>query len=129
MNPSKIRSAKIRSLVRTLYDAQGGVCPRCARHMNPPHLFSHRAADAGLSATIDHVTPKARGGVDCISNMVAMCSACNNSKGNTAPTGCDHIWLAGTAARVGMDPFQSPISEYHPPELRMATLGDFWPMG
>lgn len=35
--------------------------------------------------TIDHVTPKSRGGADTWENLVTACVRCNNKKGNRTP--------------------------------------------
>lgn len=39
----------------------------------------------GAATTIDHVTPRSRGGVDTWENLVACCLRCNNLKGNRTP--------------------------------------------
>jgi 5-methylcytosine-specific restriction endonuclease McrA len=38
-----------------------------------------------LPLTIDHVIPKARGGIDSWENLVAACTVCNNKKGDRTP--------------------------------------------
>lgn len=44
---------------------------------------SHKCAYCGGSAnTIDHVTPKSKGGKDTWENLVACCLRCNNAKGD-----------------------------------------------
>jgi 5-methylcytosine-specific restriction endonuclease McrA len=46
----------------------------------------HRCAYCGNSATtIDHVTPRSRGGLDHWENLVACCLKCNNKKGDRTP--------------------------------------------
>ncbi len=48
----------------------------------------HKCAYCGrgdLTLTIDHVTPKARGGSDTWENLVAACVKCNNKKGDRTP--------------------------------------------
>lgn len=35
--------------------------------------------------TIDHITPRSRGGIDTWENLVACCSSCNVKKGNRTP--------------------------------------------
>ncbi len=39
-----------------------------------------------MPLTIDHVIPKARGGVDSWENLVAACIYCNNKKGDKTPS-------------------------------------------
>ena len=47
---------------------------------------SNRCGYCGNSAsTIDHVTPRSRGGADTWENLVACCLSCNNMKGNRTP--------------------------------------------
>jgi len=46
----------------------------------------HRCGYCGKSAnTIDHVTPKSRGGKDTWENLIACCLRCNNVKGDKTP--------------------------------------------
>ncbi|ROQ38747.1 5-methylcytosine-specific restriction endonuclease McrA [Frondihabitans sp. PhB188] len=46
---------------------------------------AHRCAYCGKAATIDHVQPRSRGGVDSWENLVACCLRCNNLKSNRTP--------------------------------------------
>lgn len=52
-----------------IWDVCMGKCVYCGRIMNPFRDFS-----------IDHKTPKARGGTDDISNLVGCCLGCNRRK-------------------------------------------------
>ncbi|MFA4923665.1 MAG: HNH endonuclease, partial [Ignavibacteriaceae bacterium] len=38
-----------------------------------------------IPLTIDHIVPKAKGGVDSWENLIAACTICNNKKGNRSP--------------------------------------------
>jgi 5-methylcytosine-specific restriction endonuclease McrA len=38
-----------------------------------------------LPLTIDHVVPKAKGGIDAWENLLTACISCNNKKGNKTP--------------------------------------------
>lgn len=38
-----------------------------------------------VTATLDHVIPKSRGGTDAPSNLALACHACNNAKGDKLP--------------------------------------------
>ena len=40
----------------------------------------------GAATTIDHVTPRSKGGADSWENLVACCLRCNNAKGNRTPS-------------------------------------------
>lgn len=47
---------------------------------------AYRCAYCGrLAATVDHVQPRSRGGIDSWENLVAACVKCNNVKGNRTP--------------------------------------------
>lgn len=35
--------------------------------------------------TVDHIIPKAKGGLDTWENLVCACTVCNNKKGDRAP--------------------------------------------
>lgn len=39
-----------------------------------------------LPLTIDHIIPKAKGGIDSWENLVSACTKCNNKKGDRTPT-------------------------------------------
>ena len=53
--------------------------PELAREQN--QLCVYCGETLGLSATVDHLFPKARGGGDSALNRAAMCAACNTLKG------------------------------------------------
>ncbi len=38
-----------------------------------------------LPLTIDHIVPKARGGIDSWENLISACTFCNNKKGDRTP--------------------------------------------
>lgn len=46
-----------------------------------------------LPLTIDHIIPKAQGGVDSWENLVSACTACNNRKGDRTPHEANMIML------------------------------------
>ncbi len=52
-----------------LYGKQNGECAGCKIH------FPYR------NMTIDHIRPRARGGVDTVDNLQLLCHACNSAKG------------------------------------------------
>ena len=51
------------------------------------------------TATIDHRTAKAKGGLDRMENYVLSCKPCNNAKGNMSPAEF-HRKLASGAIRI-----------------------------
>jgi 5-methylcytosine-specific restriction endonuclease McrA len=57
--------------------------------------------ELGGKPTIDHVVPKARGGLTVPSNLVACCMACNASKGH-------HPWREW----LRQQPFGSALGEW-----------------
>ncbi len=79
--PSVIRLTKYRRVPRQnrsvsrkgIILRDGGACQYCARVL------------ASKDLTLDHVTPRARGGHSTWENLVACCFACNNRKGNRTP--------------------------------------------
>ena len=54
-----------------LYAAQGGVCAGCGRELHIRFM------------QLDHMQPRADGGVNTIDNRVMLCSPCNSAKGAT----------------------------------------------
>ena len=64
-NPTDPQSDK-----ELLYASQQGQCLGC-KHKLPLHVL-----------TIDHITPRSRGGVDAIGNLQLLCHTCNAIKGN-----------------------------------------------
>lgn len=61
-------------VVKFLFGVQGSVCILCGKYL--------RRRDA----TIDHVYPKARGGVHHLSNFALAHRKCNEAKADTLPT-------------------------------------------
>ena len=59
-----------RDIKQQLYGAQGGHCNGCGEHFQLRNL------------TIDHITPRSRGGPDVDENLQLLCGACNSLKGN-----------------------------------------------
>ena len=55
---------------KLLYASQQGKCIGCEYEL-PLHVL-----------TIDHITPRSRGGLDSIGNLQLMCHTCNAIKGN-----------------------------------------------
>lgn len=60
---------------KVLLNKYNGICAHCGEQVNLIH-------DHPKSATIDHVVPLSRGGLDVISNMQLLCYECNQMKGN-----------------------------------------------
>lgn len=53
-----------------LYASQQGRCAGC-EYEAPLHMLS-----------IDHITPRSKGGLDAIGNLQLLCQWCNSTKGN-----------------------------------------------
>ncbi len=66
------REAAMRQLVRK----HGGLCALCTE----PVSFK---PGTERYATIDHIQPLSKGGLDVITNWQLACQACNQKKGNT----------------------------------------------
>lgn len=64
---------KRKSFRARLLIAQGGKCFYC-------HVLL-TSSEEGLSATLDHLTPLSKGGLDVLSNFVLSCKKCNGAKG------------------------------------------------
>jgi 5-methylcytosine-specific restriction endonuclease McrA len=62
-----------RATVNLLFAAQGPVCCIC------------RSAMTRAQATIDHVTPKGRGGADRLENFLLAHESCNHARGSRPP--------------------------------------------
>jgi len=46
-----------------------------------------------LRLTIDHIIPKARGGMDSWDNLISACTVCNNKKGDRTPEEANMMML------------------------------------
>lgn len=66
------------SVMRALVRKHGGRCALCGE----PVSFKQGTPSY---ATIDHVMPLSRGGLDVPANYQLACHACNQAKGNDAP--------------------------------------------
>ena len=62
--------ADLKTEKRLLYAAQQGRCIGCEYEL-PPHVL-----------TIDHITPRSKGGLDASGNLQLLCHTCNAVKGN-----------------------------------------------
>jgi 5-methylcytosine-specific restriction endonuclease McrA len=54
-------------------------CATCGRIMWHPK-WSVKSGPLGLRATVDHITPKSRGGSNLNGNLRVMCYRCNEAK-------------------------------------------------
>lgn len=73
-------------------NAQGNICPYCMRRLRR------------MDATIDHVLPKSRGGLDGPGNWLATCGPCNSEKGDDMPNGCALVWVVFVNTVMGWEP-------------------------
>lgn len=69
---------KRRWAVRTLMRKQGGLCALC-----DGEPLCLKAGDP-LEATLDHIIPRAAGGLDVITNLQLAHRSCNEKKGSTS---------------------------------------------
>ena len=94
--PKKRNRTLVGRFGRRLLAAQDYRCAGCSARFAP--------APASLAdperASIDHVTPKSRGGLSQMDNYLLKHRRCNEGKGDLPPTGCDRLWLAVVAARI-----------------------------
>ena len=58
---------------RNIYRRDDNTCQYCGCHLN------------SKNASIDHVTPRSRGGIHTWNNVVAACKPCNRKKGSRTP--------------------------------------------
>lgn len=92
----KTAEYKRRKIIR-LYEQQEGLCFYC----KSPMALEPRPADGKVAsnlATIEHLTPRSRGGTLRDSNTVAACYQCNNDRGDGRIS--QHMRAKGPQARV-----------------------------
>ena len=77
MKPVNERNPEAQSILKGLWNLQGGRCAYCGHAMRDPQSNDGRALN---DATIDHLVPVAHGGADTIENRVAACRGCNQDK-------------------------------------------------
>lgn len=76
---SRLRSDQRRRVRRSLYRRQ---VMRGATHIHC-HYCGTRLTP--MTATVDHVIPRSKGGTNELSNLVLACRKCNQAKGNKMP--------------------------------------------
>jgi len=66
---------------KAIWDKTGGHCYYCGLALTPDgqEIIS---GPYQSWMEVDHVTPRAQGGIDTVENLVPSCRACNCSKGN-----------------------------------------------
>ena len=79
-------------LLQRIAKVQGGACSLCGR----PLSFDK---DGPQQPTVEHVTPRSRGGRNHKNRLVAH-RGCNLRKGAGLPTGCELILLQAVNARL-----------------------------
>ncbi len=70
-NYKRIKSKKRKILKAILWDTKPHECSYCKL------LFQDK-----IEATVDHIVPKCRGGLDEIENLCLACKECNDKKAN-----------------------------------------------
>ena len=61
-----------------LYNIQSGACFYCEQQM------CLETTNSDMSATVDHIVPKSKGGKKDMFNAVASCRQCNQTKANVS---------------------------------------------
>lgn len=67
---------------RDVWDKTNGRCYYCGAHLLKPHPEKHSADQRKRWYTIDHATPRSRGGGSDLDNLLPSCSFCNGEKGD-----------------------------------------------
>lgn len=74
---------RLRKYVRVLYEKIGSVSyTKRNVHLRDAYLCQYCAKKCKNEATIDHIVPESRGGVDSWENTVTCCKSCNLKKGS-----------------------------------------------
>lgn len=66
---------------RKLWDEGQRHCAYCGRYLRLPNLLD-RLRHCEIDATLDHKTPRSRGGTNHRHNIVLSCRGCNRRKGD-----------------------------------------------
>lgn len=90
-----------RGRCHALWAHQGGLCFHCGRPMPDPLTQRERHRKRADAATIDHVLPRALGGMAAWLNEVAACRACNAAKADRMPTAVE-VWRLLWMKREGL---------------------------
>lgn len=67
-----------RRTLRKIYDRDGGKCTKCGAKVA---RYGHSVYPGKLSAAVDHIFPRARGGQNEETNLRLLCICCNSQKG------------------------------------------------
>lgn len=76
----KIKRQKLNIKNRPVWEKTAGRCWYCGIHLLKPNPERHSERDRERWYTIDHATPRSRGGSDTIENLVPACNRCNGDK-------------------------------------------------
>ena len=71
----RLRGSGVGKYRAFLMDRDGYFCQQCKA------LVSDDMKCRGMTAHVDHIIPKARGGVDDVANLQVLCYQCNIAKG------------------------------------------------
>ncbi|MCR6632120.1 MAG: HNH endonuclease [Magnetospirillum sp.] len=80
-----------RGRCHALWQHQSGLCFHCGSPMPDPLTQRGRHRKRPNAATIEHVLPRALGGMESWLNEVAACRACNATKADRLPSGME-LW-------------------------------------
>lgn len=90
-----------RGRCHALWLHQNGLCFHCGHPMPDPLSQRPRHRKRPDAATIEHVLPRALGGVESWVNEVAACRACNAAKADRFPSGVE-VWRLVWLKREGL---------------------------
>lgn len=75
-----VEFSKPRVKNRQVWDKTNGHCWYCGTRLVKPNPEKHSADQKKRWYTIDHATPRARGGSDSLDNLLPCCNYCNGHK-------------------------------------------------
>ncbi|MBX3409594.1 MAG: HNH endonuclease [Phycisphaeraceae bacterium] len=104
---------------------QGGICPLCG-NQSQQHRLTPRAAADGTECELAHITPRATGGSNALTNLVLAHTRCNREMGRRTPR---QYWSAGPGFETGLAWVTKIYKDIARPkfsELRAATGLALW---
>jgi 5-methylcytosine-specific restriction endonuclease McrA len=76
MNPKMTQALREQIFAKLLDAKKEGVCVFCKKRVSRKHELSH-----SRRATLDHIVPKSKGGLNCVDNFQITCRDCNTRRG------------------------------------------------
>jgi hypothetical protein len=94
--PAHARSIS-KELRAQVFERDGYTCQMCGVAAGDPDPLG---GPRTVRLTVGHIVDKSKGGVDTLSNLRSMCTACNEGLQNTAPPKPSYIHLIGQVRRA-----------------------------